>query len=270
MGFGVCVVLMRRVWLFCVLIATGLPTSQSFAVIFVAPSGSDTPTCGYSLDTPCRSFKWAVESVADAETDPDIQIQAFPGVYDAASCGVRLRRSVFIVGAASTSGRSIIDCGSVDRAFYTPDVPVYVNVANLTIRNGFADDSSALGARGAGILIQWLFESTSIGAVSAEFHGLTFINCDVASNGTDTQGGGGLAVVLTHDGSSFGVAEDVSVLVDGCVFQGNDATNPNYGIMNGGGLWVHVDPSVDATGLSVVVRDCSFYNGFCSGGVWGT
>jgi hypothetical protein len=262
--------LMKRVVLLCVLVATRMPVAHSFAVIFVAPSGADTHSCGYATVSPCKSFKWAIETIADAEPDVDVQIQAFPGVYDTASCGVRLRRTLFIVGSSSTSDRSIIDCGGVERAFYTPDVPVYVYFANLTIRNGFADDSSALGARGAGILIQWLFESASIGPVFAEFHGLTFINCDVVSNGTATLGGGGLAVIMAHDGSSFGLAEDVSVLVDGCVFQGNDATNPNFGIMNGGGLWIHVDPSVEAVGLSVIVRDSQFYDGFCTGGVWGT
>jgi hypothetical protein len=124
-------------------------SSAATVAITVATTGSDVPGCGLTSKPPCRTLRAAVaNTLPTIPPSMDVVISLGPGTFTASSCGSTIDRDVSVIGAGV--GVTILDCNSAQRAFAVTSANLFVQF--MTIRRGFANDSSPISGSGGCIL----------------------------------------------------------------------------------------------------------------------
>lgn len=245
---------------------TFLLPSAAFAsgsLVYVAPSGSDTPTCG-SASEPCRTIEAGLERIVNPATgrySGEIRLAAGTYTYpsDRAVAFIWRRGVVTIRGGYSTSdwnvsnptaNVTIIDGENVRRGIWMTNstydaAQCLVTIEGLTVTRGRArsDDPS-----GGGILNDsCTLTLRNVTITNSVARGQDNTNANpVTSPGS----GGGLSVRGVPNNPAIATLENV-IIRDNQAIGGNDsASAPRGGIASGGGLFA-INARVRATNLRV-------------------
>ncbi len=152
-------------------------TSPS-AVHVVASGGRDVLGCG-SVDAPCATLRFAVNSVSSVVNPPSatVPIVMGPGMFGPNSCGANATRPVNVTGAGS--GETLVDCEGTDRLLYTCDslwltgITVVGGLANVAVSIGDAGYGSVSGGGGGGVTVMW---PSALDSARAVFLDVAFVN----------------------------------------------------------------------------------------------
>ncbi|MGQ9829004.1 MAG: fibronectin type III domain-containing protein [Roseiflexus sp.] len=243
-----------------------LMPAQTFAfssIVYVAPSGSDTPTCG-GIDQPCRSIEAGLERITNPTTGRyagEIRLAAGTYTYpsDRAVAFIWRKGVVTLRGGYTTTdwnssnptaNVTIIDGENVRRGIWMTNstfdaAQCIVTIEGVTVRRGRArsDDPS-----GGGILNDsCTLTLRNVTITDSVARGQDNTNANPA---TSPGSGGGLAVRGVPGKLAVATLERVTIRGNQAI-GGNDSASARRGGIASGGGWFAIHAHVQATDVRV-------------------